>query len=306
MVDKKSVAFFGLGLMGQPMAANLVKAGFNVRGFDIDEQRRKSAAAIGVPIVDHAPDAVTDAAFVVMMLPDTLAVERCLMGSDGIEALLKPGCVVIDMSTISPVATRAIAARLTQAGKGFVDAPVSGGVDGARAATLSIMVGGANQDVERARSVLDALGKKVTHIGPAGSGQAVKLCNQVVVALSIQAVCEALMLATALGINLERATEAFANGAADSWVLRKLAPRMLARDESAGFRIGLQYKDLLLAREVADVTRTPLPGLEMVATLYREAIAHGEADNGNQALFRVYERLTNLTLASQTSDREAS
>jgi 2-hydroxy-3-oxopropionate reductase len=201
------------------------------------------------------------------------------------------------MSTISPGATRSIAGELAASGISFVDAPVSGGVAGARAGSLSIMVGGSAEDFERALPVLSAMGTKVTHMGSAGAGQATKLCNQAAVAINLQAVCEALMLGQALGVELEPLRTALSGGAADSWMLRNLAPQMIAADASAGFRIALQAKDLRLAGEAAEQTRTPLPGLASVTTLYREALARGEASNGNQALFRVYERLCNRPLS---------
>lgn len=292
-----TVAFLGLGVMGLPMARNLVVAGFDVRAFDVSAASRAAAEQAGLPVVADTSTAVADASFVVTMLPDTGDVQRCLLGAAGVQSMVKPGTAVVDMSTISPGATRDIAGELAASGIAFLDAPVSGGVVGARAGSLSVMVGGSTEDFERTLPVLSAMGTQVTHMGSVGAGQATKLCNQLAVAINLQAVCEALMLGQALGVEPEPLRVALSGGAADSWMLRNLAPQMIVGDDSAGFRIALQAKDLRLAGEAAEQTHTPLPGLASVTTLYREALAHGEAANGNQALFRVYERLCNRPLA---------
>ena len=299
MTTHEKVAFLGLGVMGLPMALNVAEAGHPVRVYDLFPAPRQAAVERGLHVSQSAAKAVADADIVVLMLPDTNNVEMAVRGPDGIASHLSPGMVVVDMSSISPIATRDIAAGLSAVGVGYVDAPVSGGVVGARAGTLSIMAGGTTEDLARVRSVLDAMGSTVSHMGGVGAGQATKLCNQVAVAINLQAVCEALMLGASLGVDLEPLTKALEGGSADSWMLRNLAPQMLLGDVSAGFRITLQSKDLRLASEAAAVSNTVLPGLSLVRDLFREALAHGEGDNGNQALFRVYERLAGRTLRGE-------
>jgi 2-hydroxy-3-oxopropionate reductase len=237
---------------------------------------------------------------VILMLPDTSNVDEVVFGPEGVRESLVEGAVVVDMSTISPQATREMAARLAPHGVGWVDAPVSGGVVGARSASLSIMAGGAPEHLAAVRPVLEVLGSKVSVMGAVGAGQATKLCNQVAVAVNLQAVCEALMLGSALGVDLDALLAALTGGSADSWMMRNLAPQIVAGDVAAGFRITLQAKDLRLAGEAAESSDTVLPALGLVRDLYRSALAHGEGDYGNQALFKVYERLSGRRLGGES------
>ena len=295
--DRSTVAFVGLGVMGLPMAANLAAAGFPVRGFDVGEQARANAAAAGVEIAPSLTEALRDAGVVITMLPDTPQVLEVAEGHGGIAETCADGTLFIDMSTISPIASAELAERLGQRGIRALDAPVSGGVKGATDGALSIMVGGDGADVERAAEVFGVLGGRVTHMGPHGAGQATKLCNQVAVAIDIQAVCEAYTLGARLGVDLTKLTEALSGGGSSaSWVLSNLGPQMLADDPSAGFRIRLQLKDLRLALEAAAQLDVPLPAATGVNGLYLEAAAHGEGGNGNQALYKVYERLADVSL----------
>jgi 2-hydroxy-3-oxopropionate reductase len=217
-------------------------------------------------------------------------------GAGGIAETCADGTLFIDMSTISPLASAELAERLAKRRIRTLDAPVSGGVKGAREGALSIMVGGAAADVARAGAVLGVLGARVTHMGPHGTGQAAKLCNQVAVAINIQAVCEAYTLGARLGVDLGELTQALSGGSSASWALTNLGPQMLADDPSAGFRIRLQLKDLRLALEAAAQLDVPLPAAAGVNGLYQEAAAHGEGGNGNQALYKVYERLAGVAL----------
>ncbi|MGP4015815.1 NAD(P)-dependent oxidoreductase [Saccharopolyspora sp. 5N708] len=290
-----AVAFVGLGVMGLPMLANVAGAGFDARAFDIAPQARERAREHGHTVVDTSADALAPADVVITMLPDTPHVEQV---AREVLATCRPGTLLIDMSTISPLTTAELARTLADAGMAMVDAPVSGGVRGAVAGALSIMVGGAPEDVERARPVLAPMGE-VTRMGPAGAGQATKACNQVAVAINIQAVCEAFTLGVKLGVDPEPLRKALLGGSAASWVLEHLGPQMIDGDDSAGFRIALQVKDLRIATDAAARTATPLPGAAGVQDLYLEAVAHGEATNGNQALSRVYERLAAVHIARQ-------
>jgi 2-hydroxy-3-oxopropionate reductase len=294
--DRSTVAFVGLGVMGLPMAANLVGAGFPVRGFDVGEQARADAATAGVEVAPSLTEALRDAGVVITMLPDTPQVLEVAEGAGGIAETCATGTLFIDMSTISPIASAELAERLGRRGIRAIDAPVSGGVKGATEGALSIMVGGDGADVECAAEVFGVLGGRVTHMGPHGAGQATKLCNQVAVAIDIQAVCEAYTLGARLGVDLTKLTEALSGGSSASWVLSNLGPQMLADDPSAGFRIRLQLKDLRLALEAATQLDVPLPAATGVNGLYLEAAAHGEGGNGNQALYKVYERLAGVSL----------
>jgi 2-hydroxy-3-oxopropionate reductase len=197
------------------------------------------------------------------------------------------------MSTISPVAVRRIQADLKAAGSDFVDAPVSGGPIGAKNATLSIMAGGEPEAFARAEPYFKAMGTTITHVGAPGAGQAVKLCNQLICGINIQAICEAIALGRASGVDLEQLRNVLLGGSAASWMLDKLGPAMIAGDVGAGFRIDLMLKDLRLVQEQAQALSVPLPGTALVTGQYIEARAHGEGANGNQALFRVYDRMTN-------------
>ncbi|MDJ0390617.1 NAD(P)-dependent oxidoreductase [Roseomonas sp. E05] len=286
------IGFIGLGVMGREMALNLARAGHAVVGHDVVPGVAESLAAQGVTPARDLAAAAAEAEFVILMLPDTPQVEEVLTAPGGLLDALRPEQLVIDMSTISPVATRKMAEALAARGVAMLDAPVSGGVTGARDAKLSIMVGGEAAAFARARPVLEAMGSKVVHVGAVGNGQTVKLCNQLVCAINIQAMCEAIALARASGLDPAVAREVLMGGSANSWMLENLGPKVLAKDDSAGFRIDLKLKDLRLANDLAFQQGVPLPGTALVTSLYLEARAHGEGSNGNQALFRVYDRMT--------------
>jgi 2-hydroxy-3-oxopropionate reductase len=201
--------------------------------------------------------------------------------------------LVIDMSTISASAVQEMAAALAGRGIELLDAPVSGGRKGAIAGTLSIMIGGAKKAFDRALPVLKAMGTTIRHVGPSGMGQVFKMCNQLMCASHIQAMCEAFALCRSFDGDLASLREVLQGGAAGSWMLENLGPQVLAGDDSAGFRINLQLKDLRLANEAAFEKGLPLTGLALATSLYLEARAHGEDGNGNQALFRTIDRMTN-------------
>ena len=288
-----AVGFVGLGTMGREMAANLVKSGHQVRGYDVSREALAACPGIGVSPAASLAEAARESEIVVTMLPDTPEVEEVLLGPNGLRENPPKGRLIVDMSTVSAVAARRMAEALRAVGVTLLDAPVSGGVQGARDARLSVMVGGPAEAFERARPVLEAMGKTVVHVGDTGAGQAVKACNQIVCAMNLQAICEALALGRAAGLDLEKLRDVLMGGAANSWMLENLGPAMLAKDAGAGFRIDLQLKDLRLAGELGFMLGVPLPGAALATQLYLEARAHGEGRNGNQALFRVYDRLSN-------------
>jgi 2-hydroxy-3-oxopropionate reductase len=281
--------------MGREMARHLVRAGHEVRAYDMKTEAVEELAREGAVAAASVAEAADGAEVVITMLPDTPQVEEVVLGPGGLLQNPPAGRLLVDMSTIAPTATRRMAAQLAQAGIAMLDAPVSGGPTGAKAAKLSIMVGGSEDAVARARPVLEAMGTTIIHVGESGAGQTVKACNQLICAMNLQAICEAFALGRAAGLDLEKLREVLLGGAASSWMLQNLGPLMLAKDASAGFRIDLKLKDLRLAGELAFELGVPLPGTALATSLYLEARAHGEGGNGNQALFRVYDRLSNQT-----------
>jgi 2-hydroxy-3-oxopropionate reductase len=291
--EQGSVGFIGLGTMGREMARNLLEAGFAVRVFDVVPKAIDDLVALGVEAASGPADAARDADIAITMLPDTPQVEEVVLGPGGLLADPPRGRLVVDMSTISPVAVQRMAAELKRVGVDMIDAPVSGGPIGAKNAALSIMAGGEAQAFARAKPFFEAMGTTINHVGAPGAGQAVKLCNQLICGINIQAICEALALGRAFGVDLEQMRGVLLGGSAASWMLDKLGPAMIAGDASAGFRIDLMLKDLRLVQEQALALAVPLPATALVTSQYVEARAHGEGANGNQALFRVYDRMAN-------------
>ena len=302
--NEERVGFIGLGIMGRPMVANLIGSGlvptvWNRSQAGVDACTELGAVAAESPrAVAEASDVlvtiVTDSSDVVEVLvdgPDGDA-ERAAIGG------LASGSVVVDMSTISPEVTRSIAEQLRARGVEMLDAPVSGGDTGAKAGTLSIMVGGEAEVLERCRPILEAMGQTITHCGPNGAGQTVKLCNQVAIAGALLGVCEALALAQKSGVDAERMLAAISAGAAGSWQLSNLGPRIAGRDFAPGFMIRLMQKDLRLALEAADDVLQPLPNTSLVHQLYYQLQAQGAGDDGTQALARVVEALGATTIGS--------
>jgi 2-hydroxy-3-oxopropionate reductase len=288
-----SIGFIGLGVMGREMARHLVRAGHRVQAHDARPEAVDEIAREGAVAAHSVAEAAEGAELVITMLPDTPQVEEVVLGPAGLLAHPPAGRLLVDMSTISPTATRRMAAELGRAGIVMLDAPVSGGPSGAKGAKLSVMIGGPEDGLARARPVLEVMGSTLVHVGEVGAGQTVKACNQLVCAMNLQAICEALALGRAAGLDLDKLRDVLLGGAASSWMLQNLGPLMLAKDASAGFRIDLKLKDLRLAGEPAFELGVPLPGTALATSLYLEARAHGEGANGNQALFRVYDRLSN-------------
>jgi 2-hydroxy-3-oxopropionate reductase len=285
------VGWIGLGIMGRPMARNLLKAGFRVVGYSRTKAKVDELVAAGGEAAQSPADVARRVQVTITMVPDAPDVEAVLFGTDGVVEAAQPGHVVVDMSTISPTATRLFAQRLASRGIEMLDAPVSGGESGAREGTLSIMVGGKEEVFVRCRPIFEALGRKITFMGAHGSGQMTKLCNQVAGVLTLQSVVEALLLAHAGGLDLHRVIEALSAGSADSWNLRNQGPKMLARDFAPGFFVRLQQKDLRIALETAAELGLPLPGTALVRELFRVVEAYGGGELGVQALITALERM---------------
>ena len=292
------VGLIGLGIMGRPMARNLLKAGFPLTVYNrspgpVEDLVREGAGRAATP-----GEAARNVDVVITIVTDSPDVEQVILGEAGVIEGAKQGTVMIDMSTISPVVTRRIGQRLAEKGVSMLDAPVSGGERGAIDATLSIMAGGDQPAFERCLPVLQALGKKIVLCGPLGAGQTVKLCNQIVVGLNNLAMSECLIFAAASGVDLNHMLEAVSAGAAGSWALSNLAPKILQRDFSPGFKIRLQQKDLRLALEAAEGMDLPLPGTALVHQLYAAVERRGLGEEGNQALVRALEYLADLTISA--------
>jgi len=279
------IGFIGLGVMGRPMAGHLIDAGHDLRLHRVKEASRHLVDKGGRE-APSARDAADGAEAVILMLPDTPDVEEVLFGKDGVLGGLAPGTLVIDMSSVSPVATKDFAARIEKAGGLWLDAPVSGGQAGAENAALTIMCGGSARAFETATPLLDIMGKTITHVGDAGAGQTAKVCNQIIVGLTIQAVAEALTLAKAAGADPAKVREALMGGFADSTILKVHGARMIDETFDPGFRIRLHRKDMTLAVDAARALDLALPNSATVQQLMNAAIGRGDGDLDHSALIR--------------------
>lgn len=292
------VGFIGLGTMGRPMVRNLLKAGHRVtiygrRRFVVEE-----LVAEGAESKDSPSQVAEVSTITITMLPDSPDVEQVVTGHGGVLDGADSGDIVVDMSTISPFVAQKIAKIAATKGVDFLDAPVSGGESGAITGTLSIMVGGSEPAFERCVPIFQALGKTITYMGGSGSGQMTKLCNQVICALNIEAVCEGLALGAKAGLNMSKLLHVVSGGAASSWMLSNLAPKMLSKDFEPGFKIDLQQKDLRLALATADEVKLPLPGTGLMHQLFRIAQAAGLGEKGTQALITCLETLGDFKISS--------
>ena len=288
------VAFIGLGTMGAAMAANLARAGFAVTAWNRTPGRAPELEPLGVVMARNPAEAAATADVVVICVSDTPDVEAVLFGQDGVVGGARAGSLIIDCSTIAPSGSWDFAARLKDHGLAMVDAPVSGGSEGARNATLTIFVGGDEGDVDRARPVLEALGQTITHVGPIGAGQAVKAVNQVILAGAYLGVAEGIVLAIKAGLDVEQVVEALGGGAAQSWVLANRSGRMIDTEYPLGFKVALHRKDLGIALELANQLGAVLPVSALAAQLEAGLIAGGHADDDMSALARSIRALSAL------------
>ncbi len=288
------VGVIGLGTMGRPMAANLARAGFPLSAWNRTPQPPGELQSLGVTIAGTPAALASSVDVVLVCVSDTPDVEGVLFGPDGVAEGAPAGTLVVDCSTIDPGATRRFAAALARQGIGFVDAPVTGGSEGARNATLAILVGGAPADVERARPILAAIGRTITHLGPVGSGQAAKAVNQVILAGTYLGVAEGLVLALKAGLDPAQVVEALSGGAAQSWVLANRSGRMLANDYPLGFKVALHLKDLGIALDLARESGAVLPVAALAAQLEVGLVGTGHADEDMSALARAIRSLSGL------------
>ena len=288
------IGFIGLGIMGKPMARNLLKAGYSLTVHNRSQAAVDDLANEGAKPAASPQEVATNADIIVTIVTDTPDVEQVLLGDGGVIDSLQANSVVIDMSTISPTATRTIAQRIQEKGAYMLDAPVSGGEGGAIAGTLSIMVGGDEAIFNRCLPVFQAMGKNIVHLGGSGAGQLTKLCNQIAVAVTNMAMSEALIFGAKSGLNLEKMQQAISGGAAGSWQLSNLAPRVLERDFAPGFMVKLQQKDLRLVLQEADSLKLSLPATSLVHHLFHALESQGAGDEGTQALVKVLEQLAGV------------
>ena len=296
MDQRERVGFIGLGIMGRGMARNILKAGLPLRVWNRTASRMDELAAEGAGPASSPGDLAFHSDIIITCVSDTPDVEQVLLGEGGVIHGARPGSLVIDMSTISPRATQRIAAHLAERHIHMLDAPVSGGSEGAARGTLSIMVGGDVTQFERALPVFQAMGTTITHLGPIGAGQTTKLVNQILVVGHALAMSEALLFAQAGGVDLRKALEAVSGGAAGSWMLSNRGPQILVRDWRPGFTIDLQQKDLRLVLQEADRLGVPLPGTALIHQLYRTLQARGLGHEGNHALIKALENLAGIEI----------
>ena len=285
------IGFIGLGVMGRPMAEHLIGAGQNVNLHRIKPVSQYLVDKGGVAY-DSARSLAEGSDILILMLPDTPDVEEVLFGAEGIADVLTPGKLVIDMSSISPVATKNFAEKLSAKGVGYLDAPVSGGEVGAKNAALTIMVGGSDADFARALPLFEIMGKSITHIGGVGDGQTAKVANQIIVGLTIEAVAEALLFARRAGADLTKVREALLGGFAQSRILEVHGQRMIDESFDPGFRIRLHRKDLSLAADAARAMNLALPNTAMTQQLMNAALAIGLGDKDHSALIAALDHLS--------------
>ncbi|MFD6700170.1 MULTISPECIES: 2-hydroxy-3-oxopropionate reductase [unclassified Microbacterium] len=286
------IAFIGLGIMGLPMATNLVTAGYDVVGYNRSQEAIDKLVAAGGSGATGIADAVKDADVVITMVPDSPDVAGVVQGPDGVFANAKAGALWIDNSSIRPDVAKELAEEAVAAGLGVVDAPVSGGEQGAIDAVLSIMVGGSPDDFAKAEPVLNAIGKTIVHVGPAGAGQTVKAANQLIVAVNIQALAEAVTFLEAFGVDTDAALKVLGGGLAGSKVLDQKGQKMLNRDFAPGFRLALHNKDLGIVTSAARSVGVTVPLGAAVAQLVNALVARGDGGLDHSGLFKLTTELS--------------
>jgi 2-hydroxy-3-oxopropionate reductase len=286
----EKVGFIGLGIMGRPMAKNLMEAGYELVVHNRSPEKAEELAKEGNATAAASPGQVAQACdIVITMLPDSPDVEAVVAGEGGVLEGIRDGALLVDMSTISPVVTEELSERVREKGASMLDAPVSGGDVGAIEGALSIMVGGSEEDFERARPLFDVMGKVATHVGPTGAGQVVKACNQIVVALTIEAVSEALVLGSRGGVAPEKLVEALSGGLAGSAVMEAKKEKFFSHDFEPGFRIELHHKDLGIALAAGREYGVALPVTAIVDQMLEALKAKGRGDRDHSALLTLLE-----------------
>ena len=288
----QKIGFIGMGLMGVPMAGHLVDAGHEVRVWNRSPGKTDSLVAKGAIEASSPADAAANSEITITIVSDSQDVHDVVAGPNGVGEGATPGSIIIDMSTIAPATSKTLAADLKQRDISFLDAPVTGGVAGAEAGTLSILVGGEDEAFARALPVLEILGGNVTHVGPSGAGHTSKLANQMLVAGCMVGISEALVFAKKAGLDLDKWLSAVENGAGASWHLSNMGPKVIDGDFSAGYMVKHHQKDLRLILETAGENASAAPMVGLVAQLYRSVQAYGGEEFGHQALAMAIEKLS--------------
>jgi len=290
------IGFIGLGIMGKPMAVNLVKAGYEVYAYDLFEAPIKELAAAGAVGCDSIRRVAEACSTIITMLPNSPHVKTCVLGDDGILKYAKENLFLIDMSSIAPDASKEIAAVLKEKNMRMLDAPVSGGQGGAVAGTLSIMVGGEEKDYLEAKPLFEVMGNGGKLVGPIGSGNTCKLANQIMVAANLAGGAEALMLAKMAGADVQKVYDAIKDGFAGSNAMTARGPKMLSGDFSPSFRIDLHWKDLNNVLDTGYLAGAPMPITQQVQVMFNYLRAAGDGGCDHSALMKYYEKLTGVTL----------
>jgi 2-hydroxy-3-oxopropionate reductase len=285
------IGFIGLGIMGRPMAGHLLDAGHEINTVEFGSSLPADLKEKGANVCANPKEVAAQSDVVITMVPDTPDVELVLFGEEGVIHGLKKDTLVIDMSSIAPIPTQEFAKRIQEAGGEYVDAPVSGGEGGAINAALTIMVGGTEKGFERAKPILEVMGKSITHIGENGAGQTCKVANQIVVALTIEAVSEGLLFASKAGADVAKVRESLLGGLAQSKILDVHGGRMIDRTFDPGFKIKLHQKDLNLALEGARTLNLSLPGTANAQQLFQSCAANGGADWDHSGIVRALEKM---------------
>jgi len=284
-----TVGFIGLGIMGKPMAKNLIEAGHDLVVYNRTQEKAEELAGEGATVVGSPREVAEQSDVIITMLPDSPQVEVVLTGEDGVLEGIREGALIVDMSTISPVVTEELASKAKEKGASMLDAPVSGGDVGAIEGTLSIMVGGSEEDFERAGPLFEAMGKTVTHVGGSGAGQVVKAANQIVVALTIEAVSEALVLGSKAGVAPEKILDVLGGGLAGNKVMEVKREKMLTHSFDPGFRIELHHKDLGIALAAGREYGVTLPVTAIVDQMLQDLRMRGRGDRDHSALLTLIE-----------------
>ena len=287
------IGFIGLGIMGAPMAGHLLAGGHTVISAVHNTQPTKDLFDAGLKVVDNFSKVAEETEIIIIMVPDTPQVEEVLFSETGVAAGLSTGKLVIDMSSISPIETKIFARKINEKGCGYLDAPVSGGEVGAKAASLTIMVGGSEEDFNLAIPVFELMGSNITLVGKNGVGQTTKVANQIVVALTIEAVGEALVFSSKAGADPSKVRQALMGGLAQSRILEVHGERMIKRTFEPGFRIELHQKDLNLALQGAKSLGVSLPNTSSTQELFNASTAHGDSGLDHSGLVKALERMAN-------------
>jgi 3-hydroxyisobutyrate dehydrogenase len=292
------IAFLGTGIMGAPLAVHLLRAGHSVRCFNRTKSKTQPVVEAGGIACDSPREAAHSADAIITMVTDGPDVEQVLFGENGALSAdngahgARPGVLCIDMTTMSPQMTRQLAERAKSCDARTLDAPVTGGQIGAQNATLSIMVGGDEDDFHEARPLLETMGQTITYCGDHGAGQSVKLCNQICGALNLLGVCEALRLGEKMGVDPKIIAQVVSAGAGASWAMQNLAPKIIEGDFAPGFMVETQQKDMRLVAEAGEETNTALPGAALATQLWRACQAQGDGREGIQAMAKVLRALS--------------